>query len=189
MQIYFNFFFFLDSHWLLWLLIYPKRSCWGTVQCQRSRQAPEEAERDGTQACTVSHDRKPDTQPRDGYQHCHRLLFLSPTVSPPQPCNHLAALILTHSHSSSYRKYVIEIEVGGAWACFAVDSSSLCYLCTGLDHNHRVKKRMRWFATVSFSQYWPRRLSLTQLWGLLVVLNVLEVTYHMHVNLETSRGS
>lgn len=113
-----TFFFFLDSHWLLWLLIYPERSRRGTVQCQRSGQGPEEAERDGTQACTVSHDRKPDTQPRDGYQHCHRLLFLSPTVSPPQPCNHLAALILTHSHSSSYRKYVIEIEVGGGERAF-----------------------------------------------------------------------
>lgn len=86
------------------------------MQCQRSRQEPEEAERDGTQACALSHDRKPDTQPRDGYQHCHSLHFLSPTMSPPQPRTHttphnLAALILTHSRSSSYRKCVIEIEV------------------------------------------------------------------------------
>lgn len=108
----------------------------------------------------------------------------SPTLQPPRGLD-------SHSFSLKLLQKVCDWNRsgGGAWVCFAVGSSSLCYLCTGLDHNHRVKKRMWWFATVSFSQYWPRRLSLTPLWGLLVVLNVLEVTYHMYVNLETSRGS
>lgn len=99
------------------------------MQWQRSRQWPEEVERDGAQVCTVSHDRKPDTQPRDGYQHCHSLLYLFPTVSPPQPCNHLGGLD-SHS-SSSYRKYVIEIEVEEGLSMFC------CWLFFTLLPSHR----------------------------------------------------
>lgn len=101
----------------------------------------------------------------------HRVL--PPTLQPPRG----------PWFSSSYRKYVIEIEAeeGPDWGFFfilffAAGSSSHRYLCTGLDHNHRVKKRSQWSATASFSQHWSRMLSLLQLWGLPAVLNALEVT-------------
>lgn len=196
--VYFNKCIPLNTHWFIRLLIdtdWSRRIC--TTQCERSRRGLEADSDLKLRLATLTHDRKPKTQSRRSYWCCHRTLFFvplhipSPTLQPPQaPWFSLMKL---------YRKFEIEIEAltegeGLLYFCigfffFSFLTAAVCYLCSGLDRNHRVKKRPYWWATALFSQRWPRRLSLMQLWGLPVVLNVLEATYHMHVNVEASSCS
>lgn len=198
--VYFNKCILLNTHWFIWLLIdtdWSRRI--SSTQCERSRRgADSEAEFESDlklSLATLTHDRKPKTQSRRGYWCRHRTLFFClPPRTLPNPTTAPGTLILTREVLQKVCDWNRSADRGGRtlvllhwFFCFL--TAAACYLCSGLDHNHRVKKRPYWWATALFSQRWPWRLSLMQLWGLPVVLNVLEATYHMHVNVKASSCS